>query len=517
MIGRKTLLLFGRTVMTGLLNMLATAAVARLMGPEALGTIGYLIGVVGMLSFVSDLGYSQAYIRRISDQEEFARHTSTFALVKVFLALVLGLVVMVTPAVSQRLGHPLLADPAHLIPYYLIGLFYISSHLSTVFQRTFEARLEAAKLTLVGLGATFLSVAAQVLVAWRGWGLAALSAAVALEGVGALLIGLLLFRGYPLHRPSLSFLRDYTAYAWPQMVLIFITTLSSNVDRAILGNLGGTAEVGYYVGVFGVLSLSNEMVRAAMRLFFPRVSQDAARADIDSMRQRLKGALKYLLLIIVPAVASTVLLREPLVRIYLGKKFLPAASVASAFALSVIPSIISRPYRQVLFAVEQHRDLITVRMLGLAVLVAACGLFVPTSLFGMSAAGLGALGAALAIVLKETAECLCAIYLSARHVGISLWKGMLWFLLAGSLMVGVGLAALLPFPEPGLALQILATVLGLAVYLILLYTAGQLRRAEVSLLLDVLHPLEVWRYIRSELGTVEQQEDDAHERGAQGT
>jgi len=515
MLGRRTLLLFVRTVVTGLLNMLATAVVARLMGAEALGAIGYLIGLVGILSIAADLGYSQAYIRRISGQDEFASHISTFVLVKLILVLVLGLVILVAPTVDQRVSDPCLINPAHLIPYYLIGVFYISSHLSTIFLRTFAARLEAAKLTFIGLGSTLLSVAAQVLVAWRGWGLTALSAAVALEGVAAFVIGLLLFRGYPLGRPSLLLLRDYTAYAWPQMALILITTLTSSVDRTILGNLGGAVEVGYYVGVFGVLNLSNEMVRAAMRLFFPRVSQDAALADFDSMRQRLKGALKYLLLIIVPLVALTVVLREPLVRMYLGEKFLPAASVAAVFALSVIPNTISRPYQQLLFAVEQHRHLLTVRLAGLAVLVAACGVLVPPSLFGLSAAGLGALGAAVAVLLKDTTECLYVIHLSARYVGIGFWKAALWFLMAGGLMIAVGLAALIPFPGAGLPLQALAAALGLTCYLSLLYVVGQLRRAEISLLANIIHPLKLLHYIRSELGTAEQETNGVTQKRSQ--
>jgi O-antigen/teichoic acid export membrane protein len=360
--------------------------------------------------------------------------------------------------------------------------------------------LEAAKLTLITLGSTFFSVAARILVAWQGWGLSALSAAVALEGIGAFMIGAFLFRGSRLGRPSLRLLRDYTTYAWPQMALILITSLTSNVDRAALGKLGGAAEVGYYVGVLGVLSLATEMVRAAMRLFFPRVSQDAASADFDSMRQRLEGALKYLLLITVPLIALTILLRETLVGIYLGEEFLPAASVAAVLALGVIPNTILRPYRELLFAVDQHHYLVPVRLSGLAVLIIASGLLIPKSLFGLPGAGLGALGAALAVLLKDITECLWVVYLSARLVGIGLWKEVLWFLLAGGLMLGVGLGTLLPFPEPDLLLQSLAAALGLAFYLFLLFAVGQFRQAEISLLLTVVHPLKLLQYVRSELG-----------------
>ena len=98
------------------------------------------------------------------------------------------------------------------------------------------------------------------------------------------------------------------------------------------------------------------------------------------------------------------------------------------------------------------------------------------------------------------------IRVSARQVGIGHWRGTLWFLLGGGLMIGVGSAVLRLSPSPGLLLHALAAALGLLFYLILLLAVGQLRRAEMVLLWDVVHPLKLLGYIRSELGTANQKE-----------
>jgi O-antigen/teichoic acid export membrane protein len=360
------------------------------------------------------------------------------------------------------------------------------------------------KVAAAGLIGSLLLLAVRVFSAWQGWGILGLSAAVAIEGLGILMMGAILFRGYPIARPSLVLLRDYTAYAWPQMALIAITSLTADADRAMLGRLAGAAQVGYYVAVLGVLAVATEMVRTVMSLFFPRVSRDAELADYASMYNRLKGALKYLLLIIIPLVGAVMLMRDWWVPSYLGVDFVGAAPVAAVLALTVIPVTISRPYQQVLFAVEQHSHLLGVRLLGLLVLIAAGALLIPRSLFGLPGAGLGAVGAALALLLKDSIECACIVGLCNRYVGIGFWSKALWYIVAGTVQVGAGSAILAQLPQPGMVIVLGAVAVGLASYLLVLYAVGQFRKAEATLLLDTIHPVKLLRYIRSELNTIGQ-------------
>jgi len=490
------------------MNMLATAVVARLMGAEVLGTIGYLMGLVGTFALLSDLGYGQAYVKRASERDDTGDYTSTFLLVQGVLIVISALIIAAIPAMSDWQGKNLFPGTELVAAYYLLGLFHIMGVLFSAIQRIFLAKLEAAKMASTSLAGTTLSTIAKIAVAWQGWGLTALSGAFALEKLGGLLAGLVFLRGQRLGRPKWSILKDFTIYAWPQMALIISAGLVSNLDRVLLGHLGGAVQVGYYVSVLGLLAIPKQLTSSAMRFFFPRVSQDATRSDYRKIRQRLKGALKYLLLVIVPLVGLAIVLQEPLVRVYLGPDFLSAAPVAAVFALAVIPNTIVLPYQQVIFAVELHRYLLIMRVLGLTVLIIASGLLIPASLFGLPAAGLGALGAAIAVLLKDTTDCLYVMSLSARHAGIGPWKGILWFLLGGGLIVSVGWTTLSCFPGSSLPLYALAVVLGLASYLVLLYATGQLRRAEILVLWNVVHPLKLLHYIRSELSIVEQEETD---------
>jgi len=507
MIGRRSLLLVARTVLSAAMNMLGTAVVARRMGAEALGTVGYLMGIVGMLSIASDLGYSVAYVRRIASRREIGRDIGTFAFIKCALALLLIVAIIAVPIVDRCFSKSLV-HLDHVIPYLLVGVFYVTGILSSTFISTFVARLEAAKVAIAGLAGSFLLLTARILAAWHGWGVVGLSVAAAAEGIGILAMAAILFRGYKAGRPSRALMRDYTAYAWPQMTLIAITALTGGVDRAMLGRLSGAAQVGYYVSVLGVLAVTTEITRAMMSLFFPRVSRDADRADFAGMHNRVKGALKYLLLTIVPLVGAAILMRDWWVPFYLGADFGAAIPTAVVLALTSIPVAISRPYQHVLFAVKQQSHLLEVQIAGLLVLVASGALLIPQSLFGIPGAGLGAVGAGLAMLIKDTVECAYIILLSARYARIGFWKDTLWYFLAGMVLVMVGSAVIAQFPQPGILAALVAVAAGLAPYLLVLYTVRQLRKAEVTLLLDIIHPMKLLAYIRSELNTVGQEAPD---------
>jgi O-antigen/teichoic acid export membrane protein len=50
MLARKSLLLFATHLTNSLLGFASTFVVARLMGPEILGTVGYLLGLIGLVA-----------------------------------------------------------------------------------------------------------------------------------------------------------------------------------------------------------------------------------------------------------------------------------------------------------------------------------------------------------------------------------------------------------------------------------------------------------------------------------
>ena len=67
MLGRKAIVQFLSDNIVNLLGFISTFLIARFMGPTVLGVIGYNLSLVSVLSIVSDLGFGQAHVKRISE------------------------------------------------------------------------------------------------------------------------------------------------------------------------------------------------------------------------------------------------------------------------------------------------------------------------------------------------------------------------------------------------------------------------------------------------------------------
>ena len=120
-------------------------------------------------------------------------------------------------------------------------------------------------------------------------------------------------RGYQVRRPQKAHLRRYVTFALPVMLTFTLSKLIANTDRVMLGGFWDATEVGYYVGVAGILRIMGEVSEAGMTLFLPQSSRDAYHGQRGIVIQRLFAAEKYLLLVMVPIAALVIFFRGPIV------------------------------------------------------------------------------------------------------------------------------------------------------------------------------------------------------------
>ena len=68
MIARRSLLIVTTQLFTRFIGWIALIILAKVWGnfaPEALGTIGFAMAFVSVFTFISDLGFSQAHVKRV--------------------------------------------------------------------------------------------------------------------------------------------------------------------------------------------------------------------------------------------------------------------------------------------------------------------------------------------------------------------------------------------------------------------------------------------------------------------
>jgi len=500
LLARKSLLLFITQAFNSALGLVSTFVVAHVMGPDALGTIGYLLGVVGLISFLSDLGFSFSHRKRTSEVETLADTAvligTYWTINLLFLTPLIALVIVLLPLAAQVVGHALLTTRDQQVAYYIIAMTLVLTNLGRPALVTFQAREQSAKGSWVSLVSSFATAVAKIFVAVTGLGIVALSVAFLLESVVSCTVALWLFRGYPIRRPTWAHIRDYVKYAAP-ITMGGILGNMYNLDRILLERAWGVTEVGYYTAPVGAPTVINHVSESAMSLFFPRTSRDAASDNLDTIRDRLFGAEKFLLLVTTPMAALLIYYNEPITRLALGTKFLSSAPVLAILALVSLCTVYVSPYTNVIIAIEKQSHLLTSILLKVTIMLAVDLVLVPRELGGLRLFGLGSTGAALGLLAGTIANLLHQVYVTARFIRVGLYLKAGWFVVAGTALCLT--LFIVDLPGMGIASTIIGLPLSLVVYVGTLVALKQLSRQDMVLMADWFNPRRMMRYISSEM------------------
>ncbi len=496
---RKSLLLYLTAMGNSLIGFVSTFVVAHLMGPGVLGTVGFLLGLLGLISLFSDLGFSMAHRKRASEGDDIADLIGTYTAISLVLALLVVVSVVAVPRISEYFGKNLFNSSDERVAYYILSTTFVLNVLNRPMTVTFQARQELAKVSVCLSLPSLVSAVAKIIVAFSGFGLVGLAVAFLLEPLTQTVTALVLFRSYPVGRPSWARALDYASYASPVAVNSILASVYGSADRVILGNFAGEVQVGYYVGVLGVTYIVGKVAGAAMGVFFPRTSRDVARGELKRVRERLFAAQKYLMIVIIPMVVLVICFSSFIVHITLGRQFLPSARVLQVMAAGTLFRALTQPYSMLIYAVEEHASLIYINLLSCGTMVVASLILVPTELLGREMFGLGALGTSLGMLLSCLVGLVLHMRVASRRAGVGFWVNTIWYLLAG-----IAMYAVIQVTESlsGGSLWItltLGSALGLASFVGFLALVREVNRTDLDFFMDMIDPRKMVSYTVSEL------------------
>ncbi len=503
MLARKSLLLFITHLVNSLLGFVSTFVVARLMGPKVLGTIGYLLGLVAMVALFSDLGFSVTHIKRASEQDEIAQNIGAFFVLKGSLTVVVMIVLYLAPVVAGWMGYRPLSTAEHYLAYYVLASVYLLRGFGSLFRVTFKAFQETAKASTALILSSFVAAVAKIAVAVTGLGIVALSSTYLLEEAVSFGIAFMLFQGYTVKRPRWVHLHRYITFTLPVMLTTGLSNLGANADRVVLKEFWDTTEVGYYLGVGGILRMMEQVSAAGMTLFLPQSSRDAYRGRRDIVAQRLFAAEKYLLLVMTPIVVLVIFFREPIVRLVLGDWFLPSIPVLVVLVVNELWMTYRRPYANLAYALDKPHYLTCTLAVSLVTLLIADLVLVPNTLFGIPMLGLGSLGAALGWLITSIVGGVTLLLLLRRRTQIPIYEQAVWFVGAGGLMYGTMYVLESAFGLSQLWHVPLLALIGGGVFIGCLLLLREINRGDLVFLLQASNPRKMLEYVSHELRSTE--------------
>jgi O-antigen/teichoic acid export membrane protein len=504
-LARKSLLVLGSTWGGAALSMVVSILVGRALGPEALGSIGFSTGVVGLVMAALLPGFAQAHLKRLAEGQDAGRCVGTMlaiqlALHAVLVAALLALWTMQGPFATSGLT--------------LVFLFLLASQVAStfadVFLKVFIAREWVVPYSVIVLSARLLRLVAIVAVLATAPSVVGVAATYLIDGVvSGLTAGVVLAgREHVVPRvPTRASLVGYWSYARPFLVTTPLALFQDSIDRVLVGAWAGLAAAGHYQIARALWEALSSVVAAPITFLFTRLSGLYARrseARDREARDFFFHTLDKLLFLTIPLAFGFWAFADLGIALVYGDAFRPAARPLRILVLAAVVASVVNPYTYVVLALDQAGRFVPVNVVRAAAYTVALALLVPPQPLIDGLVGLwpGEPGAAVARLFLILFPCWVYVRWTRELAGIPLSPHVGTY--AGGLVLLVGTFHALRTATGALGLEgwaaaIPAGAAALAVYLGYLFARHPGTTDNLRYALALLSPGDFIRFLRSGL------------------
>jgi O-antigen/teichoic acid export membrane protein len=504
-LARKSLLLLGSTWGGSALGMVVAILVGRVLGPEALGSLGFSTGVVGLVMAALLPAFAPAHLKRLAEGEDAGRCVGTMLAIQVVLygALAAALLLVWT-------ARGLFASSGLARVFLLMLGAQVAGGLADVFLKVFVAREWIVPHSIIVLSARVLRLLATVVVLAVVPDVVYVAATFAVEGIVSGLAAAVVLR----HRyrvtpraPTRASLAAYWRFARPFTVTTPLALFQDSIDRVVVGAWAGLTAAGYYQIARALWEGLSSVIAAPMTFLFTRLSALYARRRDDRDREArdfFVHGLDKLLFLTVPLAFAGWAFAETAITVLYGEAFRPAALPFRILVLAAVAANVVNPYTFVIMALDRAARFVPVNLLRAAAYSALLGVLVPSWGWLPGLAGLwpGEPGAALARLFLILFPCWVYFRWTRELAGIAFYPRV-WAYLGGfALMLGAFHALLIGLAGLGLtgaSAEIPAAVTALGLYLGYLFRVLPATADNLRYSLALASPVAFIRFLRGGL------------------
>ncbi len=302
------------------LGFFATIYFTRTLGQDIYGFYAITLALVSWLGIVKSIGFGQAIVKRMSEDEEPDAFLAAGTMVKGVLTIIVALgVTFFQDAINAYVGQPVAGFVVLLL---IVSIF--SGIVNSALKGSHKVHIYAP-LSTTKQGAQSVAMIALV---YAGWELSGMLLGYAF---GTAIIAVL---GFWFVKPDLVVPRwrhivrlfDFAKFSWLGSMR---SKTFSDVDILVLGLFVSSGLTGIYAVAY-TLSKSLDIFGSAIQsTLFPELSKRSTTDDGDDMIRTLTNdALSYAGLFLIPGIVGGTILGDRLMRIYgdgfdIGAKVLP--------------------------------------------------------------------------------------------------------------------------------------------------------------------------------------------------
>lgn len=299
---------------------------ARLLLPEEYGLIAIVSIFITIAGIFVESGLNTALIQK-KDTDELDFSTVFYTSLAV-AAVLYAILFFAAPGLASFFRE------ARLVPVIrVLGLTLFIGAVQSIQQAAIAIRLEFKKLFFSSLGGVLLSGLVGLSMAYAGYGIWALVGQQIANRLVSTGILLFLVEWKPSSSFSLLRLKELFSFGWKLLVSSLLNTLTYNVRSLIIGRFYDPATLGFFDRGMSfpgfIITNLNGSIQAVLLPAMASVQEDT-----DRVRSMMRRSIVTSSFVVFPMMAGLAVLAEPLVRVLLTDKWLPAVPFMQFACLS---------------------------------------------------------------------------------------------------------------------------------------------------------------------------------------
>jgi O-antigen/teichoic acid export membrane protein len=532
-LARKSFLIFLTNIAGAGLGVISLFFVGRFFDPGPYGMFWFGVSLLGLLGALTKLGFEKAHERQVARGTDLATCMGTYVRIKLiiiitFVSLALSLILIrqfTVGWIAATTFSVMLVVVLYNILIKLRGTIKVSLDalrltastqsimlienvtrlplvilvtLAFAFSRDHGSFLEGAMTwvrTNVGSLAPMSDETGAVLYAL------AYTAAILASAIWAVV--LLRRHRIPLGHYDPSLAREYWSFAWPVATFMIFTSMANHIDIVMLGYFWTGDEVGFYRAAFQFVAIVTIIPTAVRTLFFPMISELIAKQQWGAVKDLALTTQRMMSLVMIPILMLTLLYAEDVFRIVMSLTWTPSAPVLRLLVLNTLLVVFATVIMNILLAEGRVKIVMAVSLAGFFLNVGLNFVFIPSSILGVQLLGLQMTGAALATVVSKVAVLIIFITLGKKLLGSFFLTWSIPKQVFAATFAGSALWALEHFVTWFQVVRVwelaMASMIGVALYIGILFAIRELGRKDMLFFLDLVNPGEMRRYIKDEL------------------
>jgi O-antigen/teichoic acid export membrane protein len=462
---RQSLIGFFSSIGITIIGFLATIYIAHTTGPVALGAFYLLLSYLALLSLFTDCGVGGAALQKISEGRNQPEYYSAHAVIRsILLASLIAALLLARPIMVDL-------DSSGLFVWLLIAL--TAGTGASIVANGIYGSGKAGIFQVSDLIGSIVRVAFQITAVWLGYAAGGLAAGF----VAGIIAGLLIncrYLGFGMVRFGIGRARELISPA----VLIFaigVTGMITSVaDTILTGYFLDTASVGFYRTALQLASLSLLTGVAVRTAIYPRFARWQEEGFRNLIEEALARAFTWSLFLAIPASVGGWILGGPLLYYIYGAPFEQAAPALTVLFASQIASVFAATGSMTLLSLNRRKPL-------LAASAATSGIAVILNLALIPLAGIA--GAAIANLGATVLSAVLVFSFLRRDMRIRIEKMPVCAILIASSAMGAAVFLYrLIVPLTSVAMVIGAVILGITMYILIVFRLDQTLREEIDAL-----------------------------------